>query len=865
MKRMLINATHTDEIRVAIADGQKLYDLDIDSAGHYRKKGNIYKAKVTRVEPSLEACFVNYGSERHGFLPYKEISPDYCKQAEPGQPRLPINEAIKEGDELIIQVNKEERGNKGAALSTYISLAGRYLVYMPGNYRAGGISRQIKGPKRAQLQNILDRLEIPKHDGVIVRTAGLGRIFEELHWDFTYLRQVWQAIQTTAKQKQAPFFIYQESDLFIRAIRDYLQPEIGEILIDDRPAYEKAREFMQQVMPHNLKKLSYYNDTTPLFSRYQIERQIQSAFEREVKLPSGGSLVIDHTEALLSIDINSARATKGIDVETTALNTNLEAADEIARQLRIRDLGGLIVIDFIDMRNHQNQREVEDRIKAATEIDRARVQIGKISRFGLLEMSRQRLRSSISDSSQITCPTCQGHGSIRSMESLIISIIRLTEEEMIKPKTGKIVIQLPPEISNKLLNEKRNELSDLEQRHKVQIAVISNDNLQSPSYHVQRLNTKEAQINIDQIELVKPEDCNKSIALDPPPPTRETAALQRIKPNVQAPKRSLILRLSAWFNSLFASDNKQVNRNKPKRQKYNNKNKQRPNNSKNQGNNRQQAKNQTNNKGKTARPQKNQAKTKSIYGNKNKQRPNNQKNQGKKTNQQQPNKNQGNKQQPKQNRKPNNKTAAQKPKNNPKTGSKTNPKNQAKQSIEVTKRMTRPLGSVADLAAKKGSIVPSGAKPNKNQAKSTEQPNNAAPNDGNQPKAAKKTNAAAKPKTTNKPASNKTQPKKPPKDSKAAVQKSTQEATQSPKKDHNQAPKTTKPKATQKPAAKPTPKKTTKKSAQPKPKTENSNKPKATAPKDNNKTSQTTKPKTDNKATAQPSKEQKKPTPPKND
>jgi ribonuclease E len=567
MKRMLINATHADEIRVAIADGQKLYDLDIDSAGHYRKKGNIYKAKITRIEPSLEACFVNYGSERHGFLPYKEISPVYCKQSPKGQGRLPINKALNEGDEIIVQVNKEERGNKGAALSTYLSLAGRYLVYMPNNSRAGGISRQIRGEERSQLQQILDRLNIPNNDGIIVRTAGLGRTFEELQWDFNYLQQVWEAIQKTADQKRAPFFIYQESDLFIRALRDYLQPSIGEILIDDRASYEKAREFMQQVMPHNLKKLSYYNDTTPLFSRYQIERQIQSAFEREVKLPSGGSLVIDHTEALLSIDINSSKATKGADVETTALNTNLEAADEIARQLRIRDLGGLVVIDFIDMRLHKNQRQVENRLRDAVAIDRARVQIGRISKFGLLEMSRQRLRSSIADSSQITCPTCAGHGTIRSMESLIISIIRITEEEMIKPKTGRIIIQVPVEISNKLLNEKRDDLTDLEQRHHVQLNVISNENLNVPNYHVQRLNVSESNIDITKIKLVEPEDCQKPMDLDPPLPQKEQAALQMVKPDKQAPKRSVALLVSSWFKSLFSgSDGQKKNNNKNRRQ-----------------------------------------------------------------------------------------------------------------------------------------------------------------------------------------------------------------------------------------------------------------------------------------------------------
>ncbi|MCB1584334.1 MAG: Rne/Rng family ribonuclease, partial [Xanthomonadales bacterium] len=714
MKRMLINATHTDEIRVAIADGQKLYDLDIDSAGHYRKKGNIYKAKITRVEPSLEACFVNYGSERHGFLPYKEVSPAYCRTTK-GKGRPTISEALKEGDEIIVQVNKEERGNKGAALTTYISLAGRYLVYMPGNQRAGGISRQIRGDKRAHLQDIMRRLEIPGNDGVIIRTAGLGRTFEELHWDFNYLQQVWEAIQKAAEQKKGPFFIYQESDLFIRALRDYLQPDIGEILIDDRESYEKAREFMQQVMPHNLKKLSYYNDTTPLFSRYQIERQIQSAFEREVKLPSGGALVIDQTEALLSIDINSAKATKGVDVETTALNTNLEAADEIARQLKIRDLGGLVVIDFIDMRNHKNQREVENRMRDAAESDRARVQIGKISKFGLLEMSRQRLRSSISDSSQITCPTCGGHGYIRSMESLVISIIRLTEEEMIKPKTGRVIIQAPVDITNKILNEKRTELSELETRHNVQVSVISNDNLSFPDFHVQRLNTNESHISIDSIKLVKPEDCHKPVSLDPPAPTKEQPALSMVKPATQAPKRSLALAITSWFKGLFS------NKGDSKKKKATNKKPYHKNSQRNQGkhkpDNRKHPHTRTaankNNQQTKAQPQKSQ-KTK-------KQQQNPQQNQqtsGQKSSPNKPSKannaqaNQTN-QQPKQtpvNSKPKggksiygNKNKKKPQENKPDTV------NQDPDNKSVNNKMTRPLGSVADLAAKKEPVVPSGA------------------------------------------------------------------------------------------------------------------------------------------------------------
>ena len=756
MKRMLINATHADEIRVAIADGQKLYDLDIDSAGHYRKKGNIYKAKITRIEPSLEACFVNYGSERHGFLPYKEISPVYCKQSPKGQGRLPINKALNEGDEIIVQVNKEERGNKGAALSTYISLAGRYLVYMPNNSRAGGISRQIRGEERSQLQQILDRINIPNSDGIIVRTAGLGRTYEELQWDFNYLQQVWEAIQKTAEQKRAPFFIYQESDLFIRALRDYLQPSIGEILIDDRASYEKAREFMQQVMPHNLKKLSYYNDTTPLFSRYQIERQIQSAFEREVKLPSGGSLVIDHTEALLSIDINSAKATKGADVETTALNTNLEAADEIARQLRIRDLGGLVVIDFIDMRLHKNQRQVENRLRDAVAIDRARVQIGRISKFGLLEMSRQRLRSSIADSSQITCPTCAGHGTIRSMESLIISIIRITEEEMIKPKTGRIIIQVPVEISNKLLNEKRDDLTDLEQRHHVQLNVISNENLNVPNYHVQRLNVSESNIDITKIKLVEPEDCQKPMDLDPPLPQKEQAALQMVKPDKQAPKRSVTLLVSSWFKSLFSGSDSQKKNNNRRQQKSTHKNRSHPKNAQRQQtkhnkphqkqSNQKQSNQKQSNQKQSNQKQSNQKQSNQKQPNQkqsNQKQSNQKQSNQKQSNQKQPNQRQPNQKQPNQKqpnqKQPNQKSANQKPAKQDKSASKPTDserrqdqatpktaKNTARKehkndqinadqdkpkkvSATTANKMKRPLGSVADLVAKKDPIVPSGA------------------------------------------------------------------------------------------------------------------------------------------------------------
>jgi len=423
---MLINATQPEELRVAIADGQQLLDLDIEVPSHEQKKSNVYKGRVTRVEPSLEACFVDFGSTRHGFLPLKEISSDYflpaARKSEGG--KVAIKDAIREGQELIVQVEKEERGNKGAALTTFISLAGRYLVLMPTNPSAGGVSRRIVGEDREDLWEQLKNVTTPDNVGIIVRTAGIGREAEELQWDLDYLLQLWNAIEQAAATRKAPFLVYQESNLFIRALRDHLRNEIGEILIDDEKVFNDAREFMQQVMPHNLRKLKLYTDPVPLFNRYQIESQIESAFARVVHLPSGGSLVVDHTEAMLAIDINSARSTKGADIEETAYQTNLEAADEIARQLRLRDLGGLIVIDFIDMMSRKHQREVEERFKHALQMDKARVQTGRISRFGLMEMSRQRLRPSLGESSQETCPRCEGQGQIRSVESLALSILR---------------------------------------------------------------------------------------------------------------------------------------------------------------------------------------------------------------------------------------------------------------------------------------------------------------------------------------------------------------------------------------------------------------------------------------------------------
>ena len=471
MKRMLINATQREELRVAIVDGQALYDLDLEIPSREQKKSNIYKARITRVEPSLEACFVDYGAERHGFLPLKEISREYFT---PGADhnKAGIRDLLKEGQQLIVQVEKEERGNKGAALTTYISLAGRYMVLMPNSPNAGGVSRRIEGEDRQALKEALDHVTVPDGMGLIVRTAGVGRDAEELQWDLDYLLQLWKAISGAAAEKSAPFLIYQESKLFIRALRDYLRADIGEILIDEPSLYEDAKQFMQQVMPNSLRKLKLYDDTTPLFTRFQIETQIESAYDRNVRLPSGGSIVIDPTEALTSIDINSARATKGSDIEDTAFHTNCEAAVEIARQLRIRDLGGLVVIDFIDMESSRHQREVEEKLRNALKLDRARVQLGRISRFGLMELSRQRLRPSLEESTQIVCPRCDGHGSIRGVESLSLSALRLIEEHAMKENTGQVLVQAPARVANFLLNEKRSSVVEIELRHKDRKSVV---------------------------------------------------------------------------------------------------------------------------------------------------------------------------------------------------------------------------------------------------------------------------------------------------------------------------------------------------------------------------------------------------------
>lgn len=486
MKRMLINATQREELRVAIVDGQNLYDLDIEIPSREQKKANIYKGRITRVEQSLEACFVDYGAERHGFLPLKEIADQYFT---PGlnPHKSGIRELLKEGQEVVVQVEKEERGNKGAALTTFISLAGRYMVLMPNNPKAGGVSRRIEGEDRQALKEALEHVTVPDDVGLIVRTAGLGRDAEELQWDLDYLLTLWRSISEAASKRKAPFLIYQESKLFIRALRDYLRSDIGEILIDEESLYEDAREFMQQVMPTSLRKLKLYKDDTPLFSRYQIETQIESAFDRQVRLPSGGSIVIDQTEALTAIDINSAKATKGSDIEETAFNTNLEAAVEIARQCRIRDAGGLIVIDFIDMDSPRHQREVEEKLKDALKLDRARVQVGRISRFGLLELSRQRLRPSLGEATQIVCPRCEGHGHIRGVESLALSTLRLIEEHAMKDNTGQVLVQAPASVANFLLNEKRASVVEIELRHKAHVVIVADDKLETPHIAIQRI------------------------------------------------------------------------------------------------------------------------------------------------------------------------------------------------------------------------------------------------------------------------------------------------------------------------------------------------------------------------------------------
>jgi len=539
MKRMLINATHPEELRVALVDGQKLYDIDIETPSREQKKSNIYKATITRIEPSLEAVFVNYGAERHGFLPFKEIARSYFKpEAVDDKGRPIVKEALSVGQELIVQIDKEERGQKGAALTTFISLAGRYLVLMPNNPRAGGVSRRIEGEERAELKEAMAALNVPDGMGMIIRTAGVGRSAEELQWDLDYLLNVWRAIEAAAAERSAPVLIYQESNLLIRALRDHLRDDIGEILIDHEPTFQQAIEFVQQVMPQNLRRLKLYQERVPLFTRFQIESQIESAYQRTVTLPSGGELVFDQCEALTAIDINSARATKGEDIEQTALNTNLEAAEEIARQVRLRDLGGLIVIDFIDMAPSKHQREVENRLREALKMDRARVQLGRISRFGLLEMSRQRLRPSLEESTQHVCPRCHGQGTIRSTESLALSILRLIQEEALKDNTGRIVAQLPVPVATYLLNEKRDVIGRLEQEYRLEITLIPNANLETPNYRLERIRRADMEAQSPRAhELV---EARQEIAWEPPrvAAMRETPsqpAVRMVAPPAPAP------------------------------------------------------------------------------------------------------------------------------------------------------------------------------------------------------------------------------------------------------------------------------------------------------------------------------------------
>jgi ribonuclease E len=541
MKRMLFNATQAEELRVAIVDGQKLIDLDIESASKEQRKSNIYKGIITRIEPSLEAAFVEYGTERHGFLPFKEVSRVFFKSdADVGRAR--IQDALEEGQEVIVQVDKDERGNKGAALTTFISLAGRYLVLMPNNPRGGGVSRRIEGEDRNELRETMDQLDIPPGMSVIARTAGIGRGTEELQWDLNYLLQLWHAIEDASHSQKGAFLIYQEGSLVIRAIRDYFQPEIGEILIDTESVYEQAKQFMNHVMPGNVTRVKLYKDDVPLFSRFQIEHQIETAYSRTVALPSGGAIVIDHTEALVSIDVNSARATRGADIEQTALNTNLEAADEAARQLRLRDLGGLIVIDFIDMESSRNQRDVENRLKDALHFDRARVQMGKISRFGLMELSRQRLRPSLGESSHTPCPRCSGTGHIRGTESTALHVLRIMQEEAMKENTAAVVAQMPVDVATFLLNEKRFDINAVEARFRVKVVLIPNIHLETPNYSIMRKRhdesiADEGQVSYGMVEVPEDDGVTASSAQDPKP-QRPQAAVQAITPGQPAPMGS---------------------------------------------------------------------------------------------------------------------------------------------------------------------------------------------------------------------------------------------------------------------------------------------------------------------------------------
>ncbi|MBS0424988.1 MAG: Rne/Rng family ribonuclease [Proteobacteria bacterium] len=557
MKRMLFNATQPEELRVAIVNGQTLIDLDIESISKEQRKSNIYKAVITRIEPSLEAAFVDYGCERHGFLPFKEIATSCF--AENGATNGRIQDLLQEGQELIVQVDKDERGTKGAALTTYISLAGRYLVLIPNNPNSGGVSRRITGEERNDLREVIAQLTVPEGMSIIARTAGIGRSTEELQWDLNYLTQLWYAIEEAANNQDGVFLIYQESSLVIRAIRDYFSQEIGEILIDSRDIYEQASQFMAHVMPANVDRLKFYHDDVPLFSRFQIEHQIETAYSRQVTLPSGGAIVIDHTEALVSVDVNSARAIRGLDIEHTALNTNLEAADEIARQLRLRDLGGLIVIDFIDMDVQRNQREVEARLHEALRQDRARIQVGKISRFGLLELSRQRLRPSLGESNYIPCTRCQGTGFIRGTDSSALHVLRIIQEEAMKENTSALHVQLPVDVATYLLNEKRAEIYDIEVRQRINVVLIPNIHIETPAYNITRIRHEDSKANesmasYKMVEKQTDESAAETISGQRNKPTRPQAAVQGITPAQPAPIReertrdtSLLDKFFSWF------------------------------------------------------------------------------------------------------------------------------------------------------------------------------------------------------------------------------------------------------------------------------------------------------------------------------
>lgn len=566
MKRMLFNATQAEELRVAIVDGQNLLDLDIETLGKEQRKGNIYKGIITRIEPSLEACFVDYGTDRHGFLPFKEVSRSYFQDYEGGRAR--IQDVLKEGMEVIVQVEKDERGNKGAALTTFISLAGRYLVLMPNNPRGGGVSRRIEGEERQELKAAMAELDIPNGMSIIARTAGIGRSAEELEWDLNYLKQLWQAIEEAGKAHHDPYLLFMESSLLIRAIRDYFRPDIGEILVDNQEVHDQVAEFMSYVMPGNIGRLKLYEDHTPLFSRFQIEHQIESAFSRSVSLPSGGAIVIDHTEALVSIDVNSARATRGADIEDTAFKTNMEAAEEVARQMRLRDLGGLVVIDFIDMENPKHQRDVENVLRDALKKDRARVQMGKLSRFGLLELSRQRLKPALGESSHVACPRCAGTGVIRGIESTALHVLRIIQEEAMKDNTGEVRAQVPVDVATFLLNEKRAELFAMEERLDVNVVLIPNIHLENPHYEINRIRTDDVEedgepsykrvAEPEEDESAKPFGGEKAKAARPEPAVKGVRHTSPAPTAAPEKKTSWWDSFKAWLKRIFGGSETQA-------------------------------------------------------------------------------------------------------------------------------------------------------------------------------------------------------------------------------------------------------------------------------------------------------------------